>query len=187
MKAWTLLLLSLSVAMDAVAVSASAGAVARGSRVGTALKLAVTFGVFQSTMAALGWVAGAELLARIAAWDHWIAFALLAFIGARMIREGLRGDDDHQQTRDLSIGSLLILGVATSIDSLAVGVTLPMLELPFLLAISSIGLVTFALSLPAGLAARSLGDRFGSRLEVFGGAVLIALGFKILIEHLAGS
>ena len=187
MKIWTLLLLSLSVAMDAVAVSASAGAAARGSRIVTALKLAVTFGVFQSAMASLGWLAGAEVVASIEAWDHWIAFVLLAFIGVRMIREGLRGDDDHQQARDLSIGSLLILGVATSIDSLAVGVTLPMLELPFLLAISSMGLVTFVLSFPAGLAARSLGDRFGSRLEVFGGAVLIALGFKILIEHLTGS
>lgn len=179
----TLMLISVGVAMDAAAVSA--GTAVAHSRLRDAFRLALTFGIFQLAMATLGWVAGAQLLERIAAWDHWVVFALLAFIGGRMIYQAINDGDHEAEARILTMTSLLILGVATSIDSLAVGVTLPMLELSLPVSVGTIGLVTFVISLAAALVARRLGAAFGGKLEIIGGLVLIAIGIKFLIEHLA--
>lgn len=181
MAVGTLMLISAGVAMDAAAVSAST-AIAH-PRLRDAFRLALTFGAFQLLMATLGWLAGAQLLEQIGAWDHWIAFTLLAFIGTRMIYEALHDEQERSRVRTLGITSLLVLGVATSIDSLAVGVTLPMLQLPLPVSVGSIGLITFAISLAAALLARRLGGAFGSKLEIIGGAVLIGIGVKILVDH----
>lgn len=170
--------------MDAVAVSASAGLTVQRARLRQALRLAVTFGLFQSGMAILGWLAGAEAMRYIARWDHWIAFGLLALIGGKMIRDALSEQSERAPVL-LTLRALLILGVATSIDSLAAGLTLPMLDLPLVLSAGAIGLTTFVLSLAAALGAQRLGETIGGKLELLGGIVLIAIGVHILVEHLA--
>jgi putative Mn2+ efflux pump MntP len=175
------LLLALALAMDAFAVALTQGARFRPGA-GGAFAIGATFGVFQGVMPLIGWGIGAVALAYVAAVDHWIAFALLALLGARMLLGG--GDDNVQR---LTGGALLVAGVATSIDALAAGITLPALAVVPLLACALIGGVTFALSGAGVLLGRAAGDRFGRPAEIFGGLVLIALGCRILYEHTLGA
>ena len=138
-------------------------------------------------MPLIGWAAGRSFHKYMEVFDHWIAFALLALIGGKMIFEGLRDEEEHEENERarLTLGQLLLLGVATSIDSAAVGVTLPLLGTPLLVSLATIGLTSFVLSIVAVYAAEKLAGRFAERLEVLGGLVLIGIGVKILIEHLA--
>lgn len=181
-----LLLIAVGLAMDCVAVSAARGVAMKGVRGADALKLGVTFGAMQAGMAALGWAGGVGLTSLIAAWDHWIAFGLLLLIGGRMVVEGLRDDDeaDGKDGARLTLAQLLLLGVATSIDAAAVGVTLPLLGTPLGVSLATIGLTSFVLSIVAVYAADKLAGRFAERLEVLGGVVLVGIGVKILVEHL---
>jgi putative Mn2+ efflux pump MntP len=180
-----LFLLAVGLAMDCVAVAAARGVAMRGVRLADALKLGLTFGGMQAGMAALGWTGGVGLTSVIESWDHWVAFGLLLLIGGKMIVEGLREEEgEESETRGgLSLGQLLLLGVATSIDSAAVGITLPMLGTPLAVSLATIGLVSFVLSIVAAFAADRLAGRFAERLEVLGGAVLVGIGVKILLEH----
>ncbi len=173
------LLLALALAMDAFAVALTQGARFRPDwREGAAI--AGTFGLFQGVMPLIGWGIGAVALAYVAAVDHWIAFGLLAFLGGRMLIGSSGDDDDHQA---LTGRALLVAGVATSIDALAAGITLPTLDVAPLTAGLIIGLVTFALSALGVALGRKAGDRFGPWAERLGGVILIALGAKILAEH----
>ena len=176
--------LAAALAMDAFAVSlaAAAGRLCSGPR--AAFRLAFHFGLFQSLMPVAGWYAGYRLAALVAAVDHWVAFGLLALVGGRMIRAGLRPDGAPR--RDPSRGwTLMTLCVATSIDALAVGFSLAMVGVSVWLPSAVIGAVTASLSL-AGLAmGRRLGARFGARMEIAGGVVLVAIGVRILVEHLS--
>jgi putative Mn2+ efflux pump MntP len=183
-----LFLIAVGLAMDCVAVSAARGVAMKSIRPADALKLGTTFGGMQAGMAALGWAGGVGLARVIEAWDHWIGFGLLLLIGGKMVIEGLREDDDDAEASagNLTLGQLLLLGVATSIDSAAVGVTLPLLGTPLAVSLATIGLASFALSIVAVYAAKKLAGRFAERLEVLGGVVLIGIGVKILIEHLRG-
>lgn len=176
------LLLAVALAMDATAVAA-ARAVAGLSRRG-ALLLAGSFGAFQAGMAAAGWAAGAGASAFIAPWDHWVAFVLLSGIGGKMAFDGLRGPGEAPPTSPLDPRAVLLLSLATSIDALAAGVTLPTLNVAPPTALVAIGLATFLLSLAGALGGRALGARFGPRLTLLGGATLIALGVATLVEHL---
>ncbi len=181
-----LLLIAVGLAMDCVAVSAARGVAMKGMRASEALKLGVTFGGMQAGMAALGWAGGVGLTRVIAAWDHWIAFGLLLLIGGKMVMEGLRDEDEEagQEKSRLSFSQLLLLGVATSIDAAAVGVTLPLLGTPLVVSLATIGVTSLVLSIVAAYAADKLAGRFAERLEVLGGLVLIGIGGKILLEHL---
>lgn len=178
--------LALGLAMDATAVAAVQGLAGRETRRG--LRLALLFGGFQAGMAALGWLGGRTLGDTFAAWDHWLAFGLLLLLGAKMLWEA-RGGDDHDdglgdKPRPQAPWRLdLTLAVATSIDALAAGVTLPLVAPPAL-ALVAIGVVTALASLTAYAFAMRLGSRTGARLNALGGVVLIAMGTKILIEHL---
>ena len=181
----TLLLLSLGVAMDAAAVSG--GMAIRGARRADLLKLAVTFGVFQFAMSLAGSLGGAALTRRFSAVDHWVVFALLGFVGGKMLWEARASSrEERKPLAPLTLATLLTLGIATSIDALAVGVTLPALELSPWLSTGVIGGVTLLVSLAGAWAGKRLGARFGTSVEVMGGLVLIAIGVKTLIEHLAG-
>lgn len=173
------LLLALALAMDAFAVALTQGARFRPSlRVG--LAIALTFGVFQAVMPLIGWGIGAFALSYVESVDHWIAFGLLAFLGVRMLG-GHVGDEEA--ARRLTGTGLLVAGVATSIDALAAGITLPTLGVEPLLAALLIGLVTFAMSgAGVGLGHRA-GDHLGEWAERAGGVILIGLGVKILAEH----
>ena len=171
--------LAVGLAMDATAVAATRGL---RPRTGEGLLLAALFGGFQAGMAGLGWLLGDYGGRYVAAWDHWIAFGLLVAIGGKMLWESRHdGPDEPQRT-----GVLLYLGlaVATSIDAGAAGITLPLLGVAPWLALALIGGVTAVLSLVGYRAGNALGRRLGSRLEIVGGLVLIAIAVKVLVEHL---
>jgi len=174
------ILLGLALAMDAFAVALIQGARFR-PRIGGALAIALTFGVFQAVMPLIGWGIGAVGFAYLEAVDHWIAFGLLALLGARM----LTGHVGEEEAAHVLTGSALVAaGVATSIDALAAGITLPALDVAPLVAVAMIGGITFALSLAGVALGRRAGDAFGPWAERAGGVILIALGCKILAEHM---
>ena len=179
----TLLLIALGVSMDAMAVAG--GIALRGAGARDLFKLALTFGVFQFAMSLLGALGGTGITRHFGAFDHWIAFALLGAVGGKMIWEALSHEKDEAAVPVLTAVTLLTLGVATSVDALAVGLTLPTLGLNAWLATGLIGVVTFGLSLGGAWAGKRLGDRFGASFEVLGGVVLVGLGCKTLLEHLA--
>ncbi|RYE91368.1 MAG: manganese efflux pump, partial [Myxococcales bacterium] len=159
----------------------------RQGRAGPALSLGLCFGVFQGMMPLLGWRLGAWLGPVIEAFDHWIAFVLLGGIGLKMIHESRQpADEDDGAPAPPTVGvrELLVLGLATSIDALAVGVTLPLLPAPPPVSALVIGVVTAALSVAGYVVGRRFGAMFGRRLDAFGGVVLIGMGVKILVEHL---
>ncbi len=182
------LLIAVGLSMDAFAVAIGRGAVLpRGGRARGALAMALAFGIFQALMPVAGWLLGSAFAGLIGGIDHWIAFLLLAGIGGRMIYEAVTGREDDDRPA-LSVRVLLLLAVATSIDALAVGLGLRLADpaTPILLAALLIGAVTFGLSLAGGLAGSRLGERFGRSMEAVGGVVLIGIGLRILVTHLAG-
>lgn len=173
------LLLAFALAMDAFAVALTQGARFRPSpRQG--LAIALTFGALQALMPLAGWGIGAVALVYVEAIDHWIAFGLLTFLGVRMLG-GHVGEGEVAQA--LTGKTLLVAGVATSVDALAAGITLPALAIEPLSAVALIGLVTFIMSGAGVLLGRRAGDRWGAWAERAGGLILIGLGAKILAEH----
>ena len=179
-----LLIISFSVAADATAVAIAAAVRGASMRYGAALALA--FGTAQAVMAAIGWLGGATLGTIWAAWDHWVALILLTAVGAKMIKEAFEAETEagEAETR-VGVASVLVLSIATSLDALAVGVSLPTLGTPPLLSLSMIGLVTFFCSAAGAAFGRFLGERFGRVMEVAGGLALIAIGIRIVYEHTA--
>ncbi len=186
----SLLFLSLGLAMDAAAASASRGLAVRELRPHHALAVALYFGGFQAAMPLLGYLLGDGIGPAVAEYDHWIAFAVLFALGAKMIHEALTGGDAPERgdpSAPFGARVMLPLAIATSIDALAAGFTLPLLGAPLLVSLATIGVTTAALSVAGLVAGRRFGDAFGSRLDVAGGLVLIALGTKTLVEHLSGA
>lgn len=173
------MLLAFALAMDAFAVALTQGAKFRPGARG-ALAIALTFGVFQALMPLAGWVIGAVALIYVEAVDHWIAFGLLTFLGVRMLGGHIgEGEAAHRLTGR----TLLIAGVATSIDALAAGITLPALGVSPWLAVALIGAVTFTMSGAGVWLGRRAGDHLGAWAERAGGIILIGLGAKIFAEH----
>lgn len=190
MPLYTVFLLAVALSMDAFAVAVATGCAVRAPRLSHYARLAACFGVFQFLMPVLGWALGLSVRGYMEAWDHWIAFGLLVWVGGNMLRSGLAALK-HRETScpatDPTAGrNLLILGVATSIDALAVGVSMAFMSVHILASAAVIGVVAFALSVTGGLVGRRLGCLFQRRAELTGGLVLIAIGVKILIEHLSG-
>lgn len=172
-------LLAIALAMDAFAVALTQGARFRPGW-GGAVAIALTFGLFQAVMPLIGWAIGVFALAYVEAVDHWIAFGLLTFLGIRMLG-GHVGEDEAAQA--LTGTALMVAGVATSIDALAAGITLPTLGVPIIAAIAVIGGITAMMSAAGVALGRVAGDRWGAGAERAGGVILIALGCKILAEH----
>jgi len=186
MDAVTLTGLALALAMDAFAVALGTGAVLSRLTGRHLFRLGFHFGLFQALMPVIGWLAGLTIIQWVEAWDHWIAFSLLAIIGGRMIYEAL-SDEEKTDDRDPTKGlSLVLLSIATSIDALAVGFSLSVIGVSIWMPALVIGLVAGVLTIAGMLLGGRIGDRWGSRVEIFGGLVLIAIGIKILIEHLSG-
>lgn len=187
-----ILALSVGLAMDATAVSAARGLAVPVIRAKHVLLVALFFGGFQALMPLLGYVVGAQVGPLVEAWDHWIAFVLLAGIGGKMLWETRKNDDDDaceevDERRLFAPLVMLALAVATSIDALAAGFTLPILGAPLLLSLVTIGVTTAALSGAGLYAGRRFGSLLGKRLDVIGGLVLIGLGAKTLVVHLAAA
>lgn len=171
--------------MDAFAVSLGIGTTRRASLPRPIFRLSFHFGLFQFFMPILGWSAGSTIAPLISWFDHWIAMGLLTFVGVRMIRSGLDPENEtylHDPSRG---GTLVMLSVATSIDAFAIGLSLAMLRVDIFLPSVVIGLVTAGLSLTGLLVGHKLGTRFGKRMEILGGMILIGIGLRVLITHLA--
>jgi manganese efflux pump family protein len=179
-----ILLIALSMAMDAFAVCLGAGTHVRISGPRPIFRLAFHFGLFQFLMPIIGWLAGTTIVGYISAYDHWIAFGLLAFVGIRMIRSGF-GAEEEQQKKDPSRGwTLVLLAIATSIDALAVGFSLGIVGVNIWYPAFVIGVVTGLISWLGIFLGNRLGQMFGKRMEMIGGIILLLIGIRILLAHL---
>ena len=178
--------IAVGLAMDAFAVSISYGCGLRTFSPRVMLWVSAAFAFFQGGMTLAGWAAGSLFAAYIQAVDHYIAFGLLAFIGGKMIWEAFTGSEncEHVDPRAINIKRLLVLSVATSIDALAVGLSFALLEVRILAASLIIAAVTLAFSMFGVKTGHSLQRRFGRKVEIAGGLILILIGARILITHL---
>jgi manganese efflux pump family protein len=179
----TILGIAVALAMDAFAVALAAGAVLNPLTRGHLFRLGFHFGLFQAVMPIIGWLAGLTVQKWISAYDHWIAFALLAFVGVRMII-GAFEEKEESSAADPTRGlTMIMLSVATSIDALAVGLSLAMLDVSVWIPSVVIGVVAGVLTVAGMLLGRQLGGKWGKPVEILGGVVLCGLGIKILLEH----
>ncbi len=186
MSFYEILLIALSMAMDAFAVCLVAGSLGQANTVRPIFRLSFHFGLFQFLMPVVGWLAGHSLEPIIRDYDHWVAFGLLAFVGLHMIEAALHGKEEDRP--DPSRGWTLVgLSVAVSIDALAVGLSLGVLGISVWYPAVIIGVVTSLLSLLALWIGHRFGSRLGKPVEVIGGVVLIGMGLRILLSHLLGS
>jgi len=182
----TILILALALAMDAFAVAITVGVVLPRLSFRPTFRLSWHFGLFQLLMPIIGWAAGMSVRNWIAHFDHWIAFGLLATIGAKMIYESFKNQSPADRADPTRGWSLVLLSVATSIDALAVGFSIALLGVSIWLPCLIIGLVAGLLTIIGLHLGRQLGKRFGRIMEIIGGLILIAIGIKILIQHLTG-
>lgn len=183
-----LLIVAVGLSMDAFAASICKGFQLQRVRLSQALAVAGAFGGFQALMPLVGWLLGVSFAGFIEPVDHWIAFVLLVILGGKMIWDSLHEDDGEAEADRCEVrlrpGEILLLAVATSIDALAVGVSLAFLGVGIIESSLIIGAVTFAICFAGIYVGSRFGARFGSKATIFGGLVLIAIGCKILVEHL---
>lgn len=190
MSLFELIILAIGLAMDAFAVAMCKGLALKRASVGQMSVVGAWFGGFQAIMPIIGFFLGISFYNYIENFDHWIAFILLAIIGANMLREAIFGDGDECECGcgcgcdDLSFKKMLIMAIATSIDALAVGISLAMAGANIWVAAILIGAITFSLSAVGVKIGSIFGARFKKKAEIFGGIVLVCIGLKILLEHL---
>ncbi|MBN1796016.1 MAG: manganese efflux pump [Sedimentisphaerales bacterium] len=180
----TITIIAVGLAMDAFAVSIVEGGTYQKLHVKHAFRIAFLFGAFQAFMPIAGYFCGVAVKQYIVGFDHWVAFGLLSFIGAKMIYESVKIKSSSQNRQSSGIVLLLGLSVATSIDALAVGVTLGIVQSSIAAAAVIIGMVTFILSYAGVYIGQRIGHFFENKIEAVGGLVLIGIGIKILLEHL---
>lgn len=182
MDYFSILVIAVGLAMDAFAVSVACGVTIKQMGLRQTLTIAASFALFQALMPIVGWLAGLGFRDYIAAYDHWIAFGLLAGIGFKMIYEAGRLEED-EEIDAMSGGRLLLLSLATSIDALAVGLSFSLLNITILTPALIIGFVTGGLSHGGIILGRKVGHLFEGKIEIIGGIILILIGLKILLEH----
>ena len=178
-----LILIAVGLAMDAFAVSVGKGLTVSEVHPRHALTAGLWFGGFQALMPIIGYYLGSSFAHVVSSVDHWVAFALLLLIGLNMIRESIWGDEDCHDS-DFGARKMSIMAIATSIDALTIGITFAFLYVNIWYAASVIGIITMLLSVVGVLLGSRFGAKIGSKAGILGGVVLIALGVKILLEHL---
>ena len=178
-----LILISISLAMDAFAVSICKGLSMKKMYWKRAVIIGLYFGIFQALMPTIGFVLGTGLNNFVTSIDHWIVFILLAIIGINMIKEAI-SKENNILNDSIKFQEMIILSLATSIDALAVGITFSFLEVNIVLAFSIIGIITFILSIIGVKIGNKFGDKYESKAQLIGGVILIFIGFKILLEHI---
>ena len=183
MDLFTLFILAVGLSMDAFAVSICKGLAMQKITIKKAGIVGLWFGGFQALMPVIGYLLGSTFKDKITAIDHWIAFILLAIIGANMIKEALSKEEEKEDA-SLKPKEMFVLAIATSIDALAVGITFSFLNVNILVAASFIGIITFILSALGVKIGNVFGTKYKSKSEFIGGIILILLGVKILLEHL---
>lgn len=180
----TVFIIAVGLGVDAFSVAIGIGASNVKKSWPPVLRLASAFGIFQFVMPIIGWLAGLTVVNIISDYDHWAAFALLAYVGVKMIREAFQEEKDEEKTDRTTGMPLLLLSIATSIDALAVGFSFSLLKTPIMLPAIIIGMVCFTMTVIGMFFGKGLAKLFGKKVEIFGGVVLIAIGVKILIDHL---
>ncbi len=187
MNMWLVFGIALALAMDCFAVSLGLSIALKGMTIRRSAWIGLHFGLFQLAMMIAGWFAGESLLRLVKGFDHWAAFGLLAFIGGRMIHESFEREDEDGPARPNPVGGLrlLVLALATSIDSLAVGLGLGVIGSLIILPAVIIGAVSFVMTIIGARLGPVVGKIIGKRAELVGGLILIGIGLRILIEHLA--
>lgn len=178
-----IVLLAVGLSMDSLAVSVTGGALIQDYRHRHLLKIGGVLGVFQAGMTMAGYLAGMSFQKYITAFDHWIAFLLLFYLGSKMIYESTREQEEEYKTNPLCYRTLCGLGIATSIDALAVGISLACIESAIALEALTIGIVTFLFSAFGVYFGNHFGRKIDLKLDLIGGLILIAIGGKILVEH----
>ncbi len=183
MSLLTLFITAVGLSMDAFAVSICKGLAMKKLSLKKACIVGLWFGGFQSLMPLTGYLLGSRFEQYVTSIDHWIAFVLLTLIGLSMIREALSKEKDTAND-SLDIKTMFLLAIATSIDALAVGVTYAFLKVDIVPAVCFIGIITFLLSAVGVKVGNVFGTRYKAKAEIFGGIILIAMGIRILVEHL---
>jgi manganese efflux pump family protein len=183
----TLTGIALGLSFDSFAVSLSCGVIESGIRFRNAIRVAIILALFQGGLTVLGFFLGSTVSQHIEKYDHWVAFGLLTLLGARMVIDGLKTEDQRVPVEFARWTVLLTMAVGTSIDAFAVGISFAFLKVQIWLAGLIIGTVTFLASMTAIRIGKSAGSRLGSRVELLGGLILAAIGIRILIEHLTAA
>ena len=183
-----LIIIAIGLSMDAFAVSIGKGLSLKKIKLSHALKVGLWFGGFQALMPILGYLLGSTFAEIVSAYDHWVAFVLLAIIGGNMLKESFEKDDDDcdcskKEKNSFAVATMFTLAVATSIDALAVGVTFAFFKVAIIPAIITIGITTFLFSVAGLKIGNIFGCKYKSHAELFGGIILILIGLKILLEH----
>ena len=182
-----LLIIAIGLSMDAFAVSIGKGLSVTKIKLSHVLKVGLWFGGFQALMPLIGYLLGSTFADIVSAYDHWVAFVLLALIGGNMIKEAFEKDDEcdcnKKEKNCFGFVTMLTLAVATSIDALAIGVTFAFFKVAIIPAIITIGITTFLFSVAGLKIGHIFGCKYKSHAELFGGVILILIGLKILLEH----
>jgi putative Mn2+ efflux pump MntP len=189
MGTWEIVLIAFGLSMDAFAVSVTLGLSVKEPKIKEIMIPGVYFGFFQALMPAIGFFAGFHFAGMVEKFEHWIAFALLCLIGGKMIKDSFSKEAEDKQTNEdvFRFMKMLVLAIATSIDALAVGVTFAFYKVNILLAAIITGVITFFVSMVGVKIGNIFGIKFKSKAEFVGGAVLVLLGIKFVIEHYVNS
>ena len=179
----TTVVLAFSMSADAFAAALGKGAALDRPSLSEALRTGFVFGIIEAITPVMGWAAGLAASSYITAIDHWIAFALLVAIGAKMIWESAHRPDARRKPNRHSLNMLVVTAIGTSIDAMAVGVTLAFVDADIVVTAVAIGCATFLMATVGILVGRLIGEKFGRATEAIGGIALIVIGAKILIEH----
>jgi putative Mn2+ efflux pump MntP len=179
-----IILMAIGLSFDSFAVSVCTGLIVNKIKFWQATKIALTLALFQSAMPLLGWLIGMQFEELVKDFDHWIAFGLLLLIGARMIYESLKPEEERKVFNPFKPMILIGMAISTSIDALSVGITFAFIEINLYLAVIIIGIVTYISAMLGMLFGKKAGKWFGKRIEIVGGLILIGIGIKILLDSL---
>lgn len=179
----SIIVIAIGLAMDAFAVSICKGLSMKKMSWKKGIIIGAYFGIFQALMPLVGYLLGIGFQDKVTGIDHWIAFVLLGIIGANMIKEALSKEEEGKND-SVDFKEMIVLAIATSIDALAVGITMAFLEVNIAIAITIIGIITFAISIIGVKIGNIFGNKYEKKAEFAGGVILILMGIKILLEHL---
>jgi putative Mn2+ efflux pump MntP len=181
----SIFLIALGLSADCFAVALSSGISTQNQSWRKALRVALSFGLFQAIMPTIGWLVGRSVIDFISGFDHWVAFALLVFVGGRMLFESFHDSEGEKGTNDISRGwTLIVMSLATSIDALAVGLSFAFVDISIALASPIIGIVAMGITVLGFQLGKRAGKLMGKRAEIIGGLILIAIAIRILLSHI---
>lgn len=180
----TIFLIAIGLSFDTFAVSVSTGLTLNSIRFWQAIKIAVILAFFQTLMPFVGWFLGKQIEQIISNYDHWIAFGLLLILGLKMIVESFKPETKKNNLTFPKLSILIGMAIATSIDALVVGISFAFINVNIYWSILIIGFITFLVAMIGMLFGKTIGNKFGNKIEIFGGLILIGIGIKILFSHL---